>query len=62
MGTRAPYRRGMETSSYLCPDCGAGHEEPAEATLGHQVRCLDCQIEVDLAFEIRMTPPPRVAA
>jgi hypothetical protein len=52
----------METSSYLCPDCGDGHDEPGEAGLGHLVRCLDCQIEIDLAFEIRMTPAPRVAA
>jgi hypothetical protein len=50
----------MET--YLCPDCGHAHDEPGEATLGHRVRCLDCQIEIDLAFEIRMTRPQPLAA
>jgi DNA-directed RNA polymerase subunit RPC12/RpoP len=43
----------METS-YLCPDCGAEHADQADATLGHRIRCLDCQVEVDLAFEIRL--------
>jgi len=47
---------------YLCPDCGAAHEEPGEATLGHRVRCLNCQIEIDLAFALRMTPAPKIAA
>jgi DNA-directed RNA polymerase subunit RPC12/RpoP len=51
----------METS-YLCPDCGDEHDEPGEANLGLKVRCLDCQIEVDLAFELRMMPQPRIAA
>ena len=51
----------METS-YRCPDCGHDHAEPGEAILGFQVRCLDCQIEIDLAFEIRMTPAQPVAA
>ncbi|GAC1660071.1 MAG: hypothetical protein NVS4B13_07330 [Candidatus Elarobacter sp.] len=51
----------METS-YRCPDCGADHDEPGEATLGFQVRCLDCLIEIELALEIRMMPAPRVAA
>ena len=50
----------MET--FICPDCGHGHEEPGEASLGLRVRCLDCQIEVDLAFEIRMAPLTQVAA
>jgi hypothetical protein len=50
----------MET--YICPDCGAGHDEPADADLGHRVRCLGCQIEIDLAFEIRMMPAPPLAA
>jgi hypothetical protein len=48
--------------SYLCPDCSAGHGQPGEATLGHQVRCLDCQIEIDLALELRFMPIPQVAA
>jgi hypothetical protein len=51
----------METS-YRCPDCAHDHDEPGEAILGFQVRCLDCQIEIDLAFEIRMTPAEPVAA
>jgi hypothetical protein len=51
----------MDTT-LLCPDCGAEHQDPADAGLGHQVRCLDCQVEVDLAFEIRMAPLERVAA
>jgi DNA-directed RNA polymerase subunit RPC12/RpoP len=51
----------METS-YLCPDCGAEHADPADATLGHRVRCLGCQIEIDLAFEIRMMVRTPIAA
>ncbi|HZO94747.1 MAG TPA: hypothetical protein VFB22_13455 [Candidatus Baltobacteraceae bacterium] len=46
----------------LCPDCGAEHDEPAEPALGHVVRCLDCQIEVDLALELSRQPPSRLAA
>lgn len=37
---------------YVCVDCGQDHDEPGEAVLGLQVRCLDCQIEVDLALEM----------
>jgi hypothetical protein len=44
----------MET--YLCPDCGHAHHEPGDATLGHRVLCLDCQIEIDLAIELLMMP------
>jgi DNA-directed RNA polymerase subunit RPC12/RpoP len=51
----------METS-YRCPDCSAEHDEPGEATLGHQVRCLDCQIEIDLALELKFMPIPQIAA
>jgi hypothetical protein len=51
----------METS-YLCPDCGDDHDQPAEATLGHQVRCLDCQIEIELAIELRTIVIPQIAA
>ena len=51
----------METL-FLCPDCGHAHDEPALASLGFRIRCLDCQIEVDLAFEIRTMPAPQVAA
>ncbi|HEX3467961.1 MAG TPA: TraR/DksA C4-type zinc finger protein [Candidatus Elarobacter sp.] len=36
----------------LCPDCGDEHDQAAEAALGHRIRCLDCQIEIDLALEI----------
>ncbi len=41
----------METR-YLCPDCGHQHDEPGVATLGLLIRCLDCQIEIDLAAEL----------
>ena len=51
----------MDTT-FLCPDCGAEHADPADAGLGHQVRCLDCQIEIDLAIEIRLSVPERIAA
>ena len=51
----------MDTS-YYCPDCGDEHGDPAEASLGHQVRCLDCQIEFDLALEIKALPIPQIAA
>ena len=37
---------------FLCPDCGHGHADPGEAGLGLIVRCLDCQIEIDLAAEL----------
>ena len=37
---------------YICTDCGLDHEDPGEATLGLHVRCLACQIEVDLAIEL----------
>lgn len=47
---------------YLCPDCGANHDEPGEAALGHQVRCLDCMLEIDLAFELRNLPIAPIAA
>jgi DNA-directed RNA polymerase subunit RPC12/RpoP len=51
----------METS-YCCPDCGDEHRNPAEATLGREVRCLDCQIEIDLALEFKALPIPQIAA
>ena len=38
---------------FLCPDCGDEHGQPADATLGHHLRCLDCALEVELAIEIR---------
>ena len=46
----------------VCPDCGYEHNEPAEARLGLRVRCLDCQIEVDLALELQLRTIPPVAA
>lgn len=61
VGIPEAYRRSMDTS-YCCPDCGDEHRDPAEATLGRQVRCLDCQIEIDLALEIRVIPIPLIAA
>ena len=45
----------METP-YLCPDCGSAHAEPGDAALGHLVRCLDCQVEADLALELAAPP------
>jgi len=51
----------METP-FLCPDCSDEHGQPAEATLGHQVRCLDCQIEIELALELRFVHVMQVAA
>jgi hypothetical protein len=51
----------METL-LLCPDCGDEHGDPGEATLGHQVRCLDCQIEIDLAVELTFVQALPVAA
>jgi DNA-directed RNA polymerase subunit RPC12/RpoP len=51
----------MDTA-FLCIDCGAAHFEPADATLGHRVRCLDCQIEIDLSFELANLPRPQIAA
>lgn len=43
-------------TEYICPDCGDAHDEPGEARLGLQVRCLDCQIEADLAAELAAMP------
>jgi hypothetical protein len=51
----------METT-YLCPDCGHQHHEPAVAVLGLRVRCLDCQIEIDLTLELQAMPHPQIAA
>jgi hypothetical protein len=30
--------------TFFCPDCGAEHLEPIEATLGHFARCVDCVV------------------
>ena len=35
----------MET--YICRDCGAEHDEPLEATLGHFALCFTCAVERD---------------
>jgi len=51
----------METR-YLCPDCGHQHQEPGVATLGLRIRCLDCQIEIDLAFELTTISVRPIAA
>jgi DNA-directed RNA polymerase subunit RPC12/RpoP len=51
----------METV-FVCTDCGDEHADPAEGALGHRVRCLDCQIEVDLTFELANLPRPQIAA
>ena len=50
----------MET--YLCPDCGALHDDPGEAVLGLRVRCLDCLIEIDLVEELALLSPATIAA
>jgi DNA-directed RNA polymerase subunit RPC12/RpoP len=47
---------------FVCPDCGAEHDEPAEATLGISVRCLDCHIEIELALELDRRSVPPLAA
>lgn len=47
---------------YTCPDCGDAHDEPGEALLGLRVRCLDCQIESDLAAELAAMPMAAIAA
>ena len=36
---------------YLCPDCRAQHSEPAEAVLGHLVRCTSCLMLLELLAE-----------
>ncbi len=46
---------------FLCPDCDDAHGNPAEAGLGYRVRCLDCQIEVDLAGELILIARPAAA-
>lgn len=33
----------------FCPDCHQLHAEPAEASLGHLVRCLTCELSVAVA-------------
>jgi len=42
----------MDMERFFCPDCGDEHDEPGQATLGFRVRCIDCQIETDLAIEL----------
>lgn len=51
---------GMDTR-FLCPDCGHAHADPGDAVLGYRVRCLDCQIEVDLAVELTLIARPEAA-
>ena len=57
---RSPSMPGMDTR-FLCPDCGHAHADPADAVLGYRVRCLDCQIEVDLAVELTLIARPEAA-
>ena len=33
---------------FECPQCGALHNDPADARLGLRVACLDCEIAVAL--------------
>lgn len=56
---------------FLCPDCYELHDEPAEATLGHLVRCLACELAAEAALAevhpelpagISLAPPLRHAA
>jgi predicted RNA-binding Zn-ribbon protein involved in translation (DUF1610 family) len=47
---------------FVCPDCGDEHDQPAEAQLGVRVRCMDCQLEVDLARELEAIPIRPLAA
>ena len=60
-GIPGPYRCSMDTW-YCCPDCGAEHLDPGDPALGHRVRCLGCQLEIDHAFEIRTLPAELIAA
>lgn len=60
-GIPAPYGDVMDVW-FECPDCRATHDQPADAGLGLRVRCLECQTEIDLAYEIAMLPRPKIAA
>jgi hypothetical protein len=44
---------------FLCPDCYELHDEPAEATLGHLVRCLACDLAAETALAEARPPIPR---
>lgn len=41
-------QNGAMEDIYLCPDCHTEHTEPAEARLGHLVRCTSCLLLLEL--------------
>jgi hypothetical protein len=48
---------------FLCPDCGIAHDEPADAGLGHLVRCLDCALSIEIAaYQVEIVTVPDIAA
>lgn len=46
---------------FLCPDCHALHDEPAEPVLGHVARCLDCEIAAESAAPLAPSALPVAA-
>jgi hypothetical protein len=46
---------------FFCPDCRELHGDPAEATLGHKLRCLACADAGEVTEE-RAAPPIALAA
>ncbi len=34
----------------VCPDCSREHSDPGEASMGLRVRCIDCALDLELAF------------
>jgi hypothetical protein len=52
---------------FECPQCREWHVEPASATLGLRVLCLDCDLDVrvreatESAFVLTIEPIPRAA-
>jgi hypothetical protein len=54
---------------FFCPDCRELHHEPAEAVLGHLVRCLACATGDETTRELTvreiavlLVPPPMKTA
>ncbi|HXP94395.1 MAG TPA: hypothetical protein VN905_13070 [Candidatus Binatia bacterium] len=52
----------------VCPDCNREHSDPGEASLGLRVRCIDCALDLELAFvatvlvHVAVSPAERPAA
>jgi hypothetical protein len=52
----------------VCPDCNREHSDPGEAGLGLRVRCIDCALDLELAFvatalgHVAVLPEERPAA